>query len=471
MDWDGIKNIFLDTLFGEYRSIKRKAMVTLGAIALIYYFGGDSKPQKDIANEAPIETSKNNRWKSLGQAPEAANERRSPASVRETAAQKRRDRTRAQRADKEERSGYLGSVGSRGSASTNSRYPSNSDTGSSNRQWVPMSEYTPSRVVDTPSPESSSGGDDNNGVNNNSIANPVPGGPGLTGSGGIIGPGSRIKTKESKLTCAFDKAEGTYGAGISVGISCSEGAKIFYCVQLGGGHCSPSTGEVYSTAINLNFGDNQYGISFYAESNSSGQITDVKDGTYIIDSTLPDLIVDFPIIQSQTTRLPLLNSTQSYDFGKAYNYYSQVNLKSYNPAGISCRDIFDGHSLYSPTPTVIQTSFDVQSLDPSLDQIDQSVGINRLAPGDNYIVTFIEDQERDLVSCQTQKVIVRDFQIAAFTSTGSTPVVSGVRKIAGGFVEYGHFQSDPLTPTTSGQGQNSGNGLVTLASNLWNIIF
>ena len=480
MDWENFKNTLASAIWGETRSWFKKGMVLTGVVGLIYYLSPTSPEAPEIGESESVKKESSQirgDWESF-ERNEKTKSKRAPAAAKST-----RDLTKA-RAKKRNNSQTSVEETSNGSSRNRvenfERDPNVGNSGSS-RNWVSMGSYSPSssssayesaqasdqrsRDIGSESPTGSDAGDYGEQDPICCAAGSTVGNPD-TGEG--IVDSDEDDTSSNVVTCSLDRPQGLYGASLSVGITCSSPAKIYYCVQLGGGHCDPSTGVLYSGPIDLNLGDNIYDISYYAESISSNYITEVASATYTIDSTLPDLVVDFPLIQTQTSELPFLNTSSSSDFGKPYLYYSQVNLKSYNPGSVSCRDIFDGYHLYSPTPVAIQSSLDVEPFDAMMDQIEQSIDLARLAGGDNYIVTFIEDQQRDLVTCQTQKVVVKDFHVASFTGAGAS---TGARSIAGGFVSYGHFQNDPLTPTSSGKSESVRNDTKKLVTSLWDLFF
>ncbi|EPZ49982.1 hypothetical protein M902_0912 [Bacteriovorax sp. BAL6_X] len=276
-----------------------------------------------------------------------------------------------------------------------------------------------------------------------------------TSSSSSNGSGSSSDPVITPVTCSVDRAEGMYSATINVTITCSENSKISYCLQAGGGFCDPvSTPTIYSGPIAVGTVDGEFGLSYFAESLSTTSSTEVAELTYHIDSTPPDLMVTFPKVYAQTTFNSVSNYTQSADFGKSNYYYHQINFKGTNPGagGLNwtCDQIYHDYNVSGFTS--IASDVDVSGLDPATQQIDQLIGITDFVTGDNYIATVIEDRNLGIISCQVQNVVVRDFAIAAFTGTGKTSVISGVRTTYGGFVGYGHFQA---TPNTSNSGQLS----------------
>ncbi len=106
-----------------------------------------------------------------------------------------------------------------------------------------------------------------------------------------------------------------------------------------------------------------------------------------------------------------------------------------------------------PAPVVIDEAFDLSTLLPTA-QIDQILGINALAYGDNYISTIVEDRSRGIASCDTQRVVLKDFEIFSFNGVDETPVTSGVRKTQGSFTGYSHFDLIPSALQSSGTSES-----------------
>ena len=498
MDLENILNSLKKTVFGESKSMARRVSVLTSAAALLYYLAA---PSSDQAQQTPeeldiVEAIATQRGISEEEVEQSL---RAPASVNTNSDRRSIDRTGLKSTTKtrsfNERIEQVRE--DEDAFGSGNRYPSNSGSGSSSDGYASSnnatdsgSNYGDSNYSDgytNPNYDSSladSLGSDGPSATSSGDGGGSSSGPVIVGGGGGSGTSSTDDNGEedddrepdtsdyteigdgddsssdsgSPLTCSFDKSQGTYGTPISVTLTCSEAAQITYCLQTGGGVCDPrSSPSIYSAPVNITL-DGTYSLSFYGEANSSGNVTSIQDLSYIINTTLPDLSVLFPKINVQTTELPFLNQTQSNDFGKTDHYYYQINFKSHDPtpSGLNwtCEDMKNAYTgLTSPAPQVIQNSFDISPLDPITDQIEQSVDMPKLDPGDNWVVTIIEDQDRGLVSCQAQKVIVKDFHITSFTGTGATPVTAGVRTTAGSFISYGHFQATPSS-STSGNLEN-----------------
>jgi hypothetical protein len=260
----------------------------------------------------------------------------------------------------------------------------------------------------------------------------------------------------SAVTCSEDKSEGVYSTNFSVTLTCSELSNIKYCLQAGGGCCDPLTTPIdYTAPVAINAGDGAYCLSYYGESLSSGLTTGPKGLSYTLNTTPPGLVSNFPLVNLQSTQLPFLNHTHSTDFGLSNHFYHQINFKANDPIGLgwSCSDMYYDYSiLSSPSPLVIQNNYDISVLLVT-DQIDQSVDLLELDFGNNFIATIIENRDLNLFSCQIQNVVLDDFYISRFTSTGSSPVVGGVRRTSGAFVAAGHYKTAPFI-TLSGSSRN-----------------
>lgn len=289
------------------------------------------------------------------------------------------------------------------------------------------------------------------GTDTSDFTNVSSSGAGSSVEGGFANGGLTLK----EFSCSFDKAEGTYSSDIEVRLNCSESAKIKYCIRTDDFSCDPITAsQMYSSVIRL-IGNNTYNISYYGESIETGEITEVTSLTYIIDSTPPNLVVNYPKVVLQTSQLPFVNYTYSTDFGRENFYYHQVNLKNHNPTssglGWSCSQIFYNYSsLLSPNATVIQNNYSLSGLGTS-EKIDQKVDMARLQIGSNYIVTIIENRNAGTFSCQTKNIKINDFFIATFTGTGATPIISGIKKTTGAFGAYGVFQRTPASISAGSQ--------------------
>lgn len=258
----------------------------------------------------------------------------------------------------------------------------------------------------------------------------------------------------SPPSCSHNMAEGVYGAAFEVEITCSEKASISYCLQTGGGCCDPYQASLnYDDPILIGPNDEDYCLTYYALSEKTLQETSLRDILYTLDSTPPALMTSFPKIQLQTTQAPLVNHIQSSDFGKDNHYYHQINLKGHDTTllGWNCEDIYFDHStLTTPSSEVIEFDFDVSHFLPS-DQLNQYIDISELSYGENFITTLLEDSERNLFSCQTHQITLKDFQF--FSLTASAPPTSEAHGSYGIFVPFGHFQEIPNS-TLEGKGRS-----------------
>ena len=270
--------------------------------------------------------------------------------------------------------------------------------------------------------------------------------------GGNSDPTPGATTPDVNPICQTDKASGTYTAEFNINLTCNQPAKIYYCIGTSGSCCDPTaTPTEYTGTIALGSVDDNYCLSFYGQSTNSLLTSDQLDVSYLVNSTLPAIMTDFPKVQVQTTELPLMAHTQSTDYGAANHFLHQINTKEHDPTALvmNCEDVFYDYSLLSgATATLME--YDVSGL-ASTDQVDQQIGKPSLQYGDNFFTTILEDRDRMLMGCQQQNIILRDFQI--FATTASAPATPSSSGAYGGFVSYGHFESLPNS-AAAGSGES-----------------
>jgi len=475
MDFESLKKIIKETLFTEGLVLLSKRLVVMGAVTSATYFSYDvatNNPDDFFDDDEEYITAKEEildiKRKIKTAKSKKASADRSPASVRDSennnvdlsgvnTSTRSKDFAENTAPVNVAGSGYYQGSGGGGGSATG--YGQGSSSGSDYSE-APRSSSNNSNPTDntetvTKTTDSTVSTEDTKAVvaatgNNTTTSEDTSDFTDVTNN-------NETRDNATALACSFDKAQGTYPSWFAVTLSCSEAASIKYCINNGSGFCDPQASPIdYTGPVTIGTADGNYGLSFYATADSSGEVFEAYNLSYIIDSTTPGLIVSFPSVNFQTTQLPFTNSTQSNNFGMANHYYNQINFKSHDPtaSGLnwSCSDMFQNYGiLTAPVATQIQNDFSIESL-LSTSQIDQTVDMPKLAAGDNYIVTIIENKDNGLYSCQVQNVIVNDFAIGAFTATGSTSVVSGVRTSQGGFVSHGHFQA---TPNSSATGSSS----------------
>lgn len=252
--------------------------------------------------------------------------------------------------------------------------------------------------------------------------------------------------------CQTDKASGTYISEFNINLTCNQPAKIYYCIGTSGSCCDPTaTPTEYTGTIALGSVDDNYCLSFYGQSTTTLLTSDQLDVGYLVNSTLPAIMTDFPKVQVQTTELPLMAHTQSTDYGIANHFLHQINTKEHDPSALvmNCDDVLYDYSLLSGASATL-LDYDVSGLTPN-DQIDQQIGKPSLQYGDNFFTTILEDRDRMLMGCQQQNIILKDFQI--FTTTASAPATPSSSGAFGGFVSFGHFEATPNT-TVAGSGES-----------------
>lgn len=273
----------------------------------------------------------------------------------------------------------------------------------------------------------------------------------IVGSGGD--PNAETNTSNIKPVCKTNRAAGTYASEIEITLSCDQSAEIYYCIGTSGLCCdSSATQTKYSGPLTIGSSDDNYCLSFYGQSVSSFESSDVNEKLYLIDSTIPSFLTEFPKVQVQTTELPLMAYTQSTDFGKPNYYFHQINTKGNDPTALQmdCEDVFHNYGSLTGSITTLQ-NYSVSSL-TSTSQIDQEIGIASLQYGSNFMTSILEDRDRLVMGCQQQNIILYDFQV--FSITSSVPASAGTNDFLGSFVPFSHFQENPNT-TTSGTGDST----------------
>ena len=259
--------------------------------------------------------------------------------------------------------------------------------------------------------------------------------------------------------CHHDSSGGVYGSSFEVALSCSESAQIYYCVQLGGGCCDPyQSSTVYSSPIEIGPSDDDYCVAYYGVSNQSMLESDTVNVSYTIDSNPPSLLTTHLLSRVQTTQTPIVNFTESTDFGNEDTYFHQINLMNHNPDSLlwNCEDILHNYeSLSTPSAIPLALDYDVSGLDTSM-QIDQTIGLSDLHYGQNYISTILEDEMRNLYSCQTHLVVLEDFPIFSIPTQG--PADTFTDRSFGWFAPYGHFEDVPGS-SVGGEGKSLDSGI------------
>jgi hypothetical protein len=251
-------------------------------------------------------------------------------------------------------------------------------------------------------------------------------------------------------TCSADIIGGTFSAPLGVSLSCSTISTIKYCIGIdtGSGCCDPlSASTTYTTSVTVGPASGNYCLSFFGESVSNGD-SPVYQNSYVLNTTLPNLLVAHPQTFYQTTQLNGVSLMTSSDFGKAGYNIGQINLKSHDPGpsglNLDCEDIVTNYvALTAPTPLEVLTSLDVSLDNPAL-QIEIPLRLAHLDYGDNFITSYIENTNTatSVYSCSTSKIVLNDFEFFQETLAFGDAGDNSKREFSGGFSPFGFFEDD-----------------------------
>lgn len=270
-------------------------------------------------------------------------------------------------------------------------------------------------------------------------------------SGGSSGPGSASDTPvtdtptSDPLTCSVSQGSGVYGNPVQVSISCSAASDIKYCIQ-SGSCCDPKTaGITYSSPLAIGSQDGSYCVSYYGVS-TAGKSSTINSATYTINNTFPHLQVQTPKIFYQTTELPLASIMASSNFGNIGYGMGQINMKSHNPGltglNMGCQEIVEEYAtIPAPVPVSTFSPLDLSTVASGL-QLNVSTPLNKLEYGDNYLTTYVVDNNHavPLYSCSTNKVTLQDFEFFNFELSYAEPSATDVSEFSGSVVVYGFFE-------------------------------
>lgn len=260
------------------------------------------------------------------------------------------------------------------------------------------------------------------------------------GGGGSLAPN----------TCDANITGGSFNGPVGVQLSCSTNSTIKYClaVDTGSGCCDPHVGGLtYSSTIVVGAQNGNFCLSFYGESNQAGDSVDYEN-SYIVNSSLPHLQVAHPQIYYQTTQLVGKSIINSSDFGRVGFAIGQINSGMQDPSpsalNLDCDQIINNTTfLTAPVPISVLALLDV-SLDNPTIQIEIPLRYEHLEYGDNFITSFIADNNfvAPIYACSTAKVVLFDFDFfpeeLIFGDIGD----STVREFTGGFSAYGFFEDE-----------------------------
>lgn len=293
------------------------------------------------------------------------------------------------------------------------------------------------------------------------------------------GNDSSGSTSQSSISCSSDVGGGAYNNPISVGVTCSSGSVIKYCLSEGV-CCDPFTeGTTYSSRIVIGAQEGNYCLSYYGS--GSGIQSSLTQLNYNIDNTLPHLEVTHPKIFYQTTELSGKNSLASNDFGKASHGVGVLNLKSNDPGpagmNLDCEETVTNYVSF-PAPAAVEIlSFFLTAGLASTDQVNVPLMLSGLQYGDNFITSYMENSSyaAPLYSCSTTKVTLKDFDYFQADMFHGETGTSSVREFSGGFMAYGFFEPEldtvPALPRgPAGVSAQDTNGVV-LESGLFGVFY
>lgn len=257
-------------------------------------------------------------------------------------------------------------------------------------------------------------------------------------------PGSDTPTSDP-LTCSVNQGGGVFGNPVQVSISCSAASEIKYCIQ-SGSCCDPKTaGVTYSSPLAIGAQDGSYCVSYYGVS-TAGKSSTINSATYTINNTFPHLQVQTPKIFYQTTELPLASIMASSNFGNIGYGMGQINMKSHNPGltglNMGCQEIVEEYAtIPAPVPVSTFSPLDLSTVASGL-QLNVSTPLNKLEYGDNYLTTYVVDNNHavPLYSCSTNKVTLQDFEFFNFELSYAEPSATDVSEFSGSVVVYGFFE-------------------------------
>lgn len=274
---------------------------------------------------------------------------------------------------------------------------------------------------------------------------------GAGGAGGGGGGGGKILPKPDPfvpappppIACNYDRAAGNYGSNFFVNLSSIGASKIEYCLQYGGGCCDPVATPTLWTGAAINVGgsgDGDYCLSVICteQQRDSG----VVERQFVVDSSLPNLLVTFPQAYIQSTQLPYPMITQSTDFGKPDHFYHAVNYNIPPPA--TCSGIYSDGIILGNASRTIASDFSTTPLTPA-QQITNNLQLTDMLFGTNHLSVLFEDRERNLFSCQTFNVEMADFDFFGFSGTAVALPINGIRPFIGRVSHIGFFETVPNT--------------------------
>jgi len=285
------------------------------------------------------------------------------------------------------------------------------------------------------------------------------------GGGGGSSGNSQTVTPDQGVVCEASIPGGNFSAPVNVNINCSDDAEIRYCLQMGS-CCDPQlAGSEFISPIEIGVNDGEFCLSFFGQ-NPNGVSSNYQH-IFKIDSSLPDLQLQFPQIYFQTTQLKTSYYLNSNDFGKNYFEANAINFKQQDPSqsnlDLNCQDIAESFiSGNSPGSTSILNSFDLANISTQ-QQLAIPLNPSDLEYGDNFLFTYLINLNyaEPLFSCSINKIVLDDFNFFnSEISNQSSSASAG--SLSGSFVPFNFFNSEPQSGETSSgvaRSENSGQQL------------
>jgi hypothetical protein len=277
---------------------------------------------------------------------------------------------------------------------------------------------------------------------------------------------------EAPTVSITNASQGAYAANPTVGIAMSEAGTIFYCLQQNG-CCDPFlSGQEFTEEFTVGEVEGTFCLSIGGK-DLSGNFSEKKELSYIINSSLPDLNVNFTLSKLQSGEVQNFLEATSSHMGESGFAFSVLNILD-NSFSASCDDFVTDFDVVNFRAPSSEGDFVTNLIDiaPAASvNVPLSLDLN-LNWGTNNIVSLLENQnplDRSLFSCVTQTLVVEDFFLAQplfVDKASSAPNVDGLTEFQGGFVQFGHFEP----ASDSGPGTAEGSNSVTLESGIFNII-
>lgn len=316
---------------------------------------------------------------------------------------------------------------------TTSFYSSGDDGNDFNRRGSGSSEDSSNKTANQGDKENSASDFPSGTFTTNS---PVPG----------YSSGGSSNSSDDALSCSSSLGGGAYANPIEIALTCSAPSEIRYCIGVGS-CCDPlSSGLVYSSKIIIGENEGDYCLSFYGRDSSDSE-SKTFERNYNINLTLPHLEVAHPKRYYQTTELSGMSHLASDMFGRVNFGVGVINLTSNDPGpsglNLGCDEIVDNYMSFPGASKLVLDFFHTAGIAPT-DQLNVPLRLDQLSYGDNYITTYMVDQNfvAPLYSCSTTRVRLQDFDYFQADASHAVPGTNAVREFSGGFNGYGFFEAD-----------------------------